>query len=264
MATVKQIYEILDDFAPFSTQMDFDNAGFLVGRGERTVTKILLALDITLPVVMEAKAMGAELIVSHHPVIFHPAKSICSGDPNGEILLSLAEYQLAAICAHTNLDVAVGGVNDALAQALGLEEIQVLLPYGTDSKGRTYGLGRMGTLPTPRTPLEFARQVKTDLGAGGVRCVDGGRPVHKVAVGGGACGSCLRDAWKLGCDALVTSDVKYDSFLDARALGISLIDAGHFPTENVVLPTLQATLSNALPDLEIVCTQVHKEVFFSL
>lgn len=264
MATVREIYEALDAFAPFSTQMDFDNAGFLVGRGEREVTKILLALDVTLPVVLEAQKLGAQLIVSHHPVIFHPAKTICSGDPTGEILLALIENNIAAICAHTNLDVAVGGVNDALAQALGLENIQVFLPDGTDAQGRTYGLGRVGNLAVPVSLPTFAEQVKAALGAGGVHCVDGGRPVVKVAVGGGACGSCLRDAWSQGCDVLVTSDVKYDVFLEAKARGMSLIDAGHYPTENVVLPKLKEVLETAFPELEILTSAVHKEVFFSL
>ncbi len=264
MATVRDIYEALDAFAPFSTQMDFDNAGLLVGRGERDITKILLSLDITLPVVEEAKKLGVGLVVSHHPVIFHPAKTICSGNPTGEILLALIENGIGAICAHTNLDVAVGGVNDALACALGLENIQVFLTDGTDAQGRPYGLGRVGELHQPTSLSTFAEQVKFALRAGGVRCVDGGRPVAKVAVGGGACGGCLQDAWRQGCDVLVTSDVKYDVFLEAKALGMSLIDAGHYPTENVVLPKLREVLETAFPELEILTSTVHKEVFFTL
>jgi len=264
MAAIRDVYDVLDAFAPFSTQMDFDNAGFLVGRGEREVAKILLSLDITLPVVEEAKRLGAGLVVSHHPVLFHPAKTVCSGDPTGEILLALIENGIGAICAHTNLDVAVGGVNDALAQALGLQNIQILLPDGTDAQGRPYGLGRVGELQHPVSLPAFAEQVKAALNAGGVRCVDGGRPVSKVAVGGGACGGCLQDAWRQGCDVLVTSDVKYDVFLEAKARGISLIDAGHYPTENVVLPKLKEVLEAAFPELEILTSAVHKEVFFTL
>lgn len=108
MATVREIYQYLDGLAPFSLQMEFDNAGFLVGRGERAVSKILVSLDITEEVAEEAAELGAELIVSHHPVIFRPAKSVTDGDPDGRVLLALAEHRIAAICAHTNLDAVAG------------------------------------------------------------------------------------------------------------------------------------------------------------
>ena len=123
MATVREIYQYLDGLAPFSLQMDFDNAGFLVGRGDRTVDKVLVSLDITEEVVAEAAQLGCQLIVSHHPVIFFPAKSVTDATPDGRILLSLVEHNIAAVCAHTNLDAVCGGVNDALARKLGLTNI---------------------------------------------------------------------------------------------------------------------------------------------
>ena len=142
MATVREIYQYLDGLAPFSLQMEFDNAGFLVGRGERAVSKILVSLDVTEEVAEEAAELGAELIVSHHPVIFRPAKSVTDGDPDGRVLLALAEHRIAAICAHTNLDAVAGGVNDALAQKLGLVQIEQLHQDGVDGSGRPYGIGR--------------------------------------------------------------------------------------------------------------------------
>jgi len=261
MATVNEIYAVLDRFAPFDTQMGFDNAGFLVGQGEQEVTKLLLSLDITLPVIEEARRLGVQLIVSHHPVIFDPVKQIVAGDPTGEKLIALIKGDLSAICAHTNLDVAAGGVNDALAAALGLRQVEVFLPEGTDGQGRPYGLGRIGVMENSFTLPEFAEKVKAALASNGVRYVDCGRPVHKVAVGGGSCGSCLRDAWEKGCDAFVTADVKYDVFLEAKALGIGLVDAGHYPTENVVLPVLERLLTEAFPNVEVHRSAVHKEVF---
>lgn len=265
MAVIKEIYQALDAFAPFHTQMSFDNAGFLVGREDASVTGILVALDITLPVIREAKALGANLIVSHHPVIFHPAKAMVSGDPTGDLLLTLAEERIGAICAHTNLDMAVGGVNDALAQAVGLQNIQIFLPQSEpDGQGRPYGLGRVGELSTPVSAREFALCVKQTLGASSVRCADAGRAVQRVAVGGGACGEYLRQAYDQGCDLFLTADVKYNLFLEAKALGISLLDAGHFPTENVVLPSLSALLTGRFPTVPIHLTQVHQEVYFSL
>lgn len=261
MATVNEIYQIIDQYAPFSTQMGFDNAGFLVGRGESEVTKILLTLDITVPVIEEARKLGAQLIVAHHPVIFDPVKRIVAGDPTGDKLMALIKYDISAICAHTNLDLAEDGVNEALAQALGLKELQIFEPFGVNEEGTPYGLGRVGTTDKEYSLTEFAVSVKEQLGSNGIRYVDANRPIRKVAVGGGSCGSSLYEAWKQGCDVFVTSDVKYDVFLDAKALGINLIDAGHYPTENVVLPKLEALLTKAVPEIKICQSIVHKEVF---
>ena len=262
MATVREIYQYLDGLAPFSLQMDFDNAGFLVGRGDRQVKKLLVALDITQEVAEEAVELGAELIVSHHPVIFHPAKSVTDGDPDGRILLTLIEGGVAAICAHTNLDAAAGGVNDCLARALELTQVEQLHQDGLLPDGSPYGIGRVGQARRPGLPAgEYAAFVKEKLGAASVRWADAGRPVSRVAVGGGSCGSMLEDALAAGCDTFVTADVKYDVFLRARALGLNLLDAGHYATEAVVCPALVRFLSEQFPSLEVVRSQVHKEVY---
>ena len=262
MATVREIYQYLDGLAPFSLQMDFDNAGFLVGRGDRQVDKILVSLDITEEVVAEAAQLGCQLIVSHHPVIFFPAKSVTDATPDGRILLSLVEHNIAAICAHTNLDAVSGGVNDALARKLGLTNIEQLKQDGVDASGRPYGIGRVGnTAGVPMYAPAFAAFVKEALGANGVRFVDARRPVRRVAVGGGACADMLKDALALGCDTFVTADVKYNGFLDAKALGVNLIDAGHYPTELVVVPVLAKWLADGFAKVEVLTTQTHKEVF---
>lgn len=262
MATVREIYQYLDGLAPFSLQMDFDNAGFLVGRGDRQVDKILVSLDITEEVVAEAAQLGCQLIVSHHPVIFFPAKSVTDSTPDGRILLSLVEHNIAAICAHTNLDAVSGGVNDALARKLGLTNIEQLKQDGVDASGRPYGIGRVGnTAGVPMYAPAFAAFVKEALGANGVRFVDARRPVRRVAVGGGACADMLKDALALGCDTFVTADVKYNGFLDAKALGVNLIDAGHYPTEQVVVPVLAKWLADGFAKVEVLTTQTHKEVF---
>ncbi|MBM6926456.1 Nif3-like dinuclear metal center hexameric protein [Pseudoflavonifractor phocaeensis] len=262
MATVREIYRYLDGLAPFSLQMDFDNAGFLVGRGDRQVDKVLVSLDITQEVAAEAAGLGCQLIVSHHPVLFFPAKSITDADPTGRTLLALAEGGIAAICAHTNLDAVSGGVNDALAQKLGLTQIEQLKQDGVDASGRPYGIGRVGnTAGVPMYAPAFAAFVKEALGANGVRFVDARRPVRRVAVGGGACADMLKDALAMGCDTFVTADVKYNGFLDAKALGVNLIDAGHYPTEQVVVPVLAKWLADGFPKVEVLTTQAHKEVF---
>lgn len=260
MTTVGEVFRFLQEKAPFELQEGFDNAGFLVGREESSINRILVSLDITEQVVREAADQGAQLIVAHHPVIFGGVTSVTDQTVTGRILLSLAENGIAAICVHTNLDSVEGGVNDALALRLGLTDIGQLKQAGVDGRGRPYGIGRVGMVP--EQPLyDFAMAVKRLLGANGIRLVDGGRSVHMVAVGGGACAEFMTDALAQGCDTFVTSDVKYHQFLEARALGLNLVDAGHFPTENVVCPVLQDWLSKRFPQVAVSVSQRHAEVF---
>ena len=150
---------------------------------------------------------------------------------------------------------------DSIAKPLGslgaLEEV--------DGSGRPYGIGRVGsTTGAPMYAPAFAAFVKEALVANGVRYVDARRPVRRVAVGGGACADLLRDALALGCDTFVTADVKYNGFLDAKALGVNLIDAGHYPTEQVVCPVLAKWLAAGFPQVEILSTSRHKEAFLYL
>ena len=262
MAAVKEIYQLIDNFAPFETQMDFDNAGFLVGRGDSAVERVLVALDITKVVVEEAVRRGCQLIVSHHPVIFGGVKSVTDETVTGRVLLALAENGLSAICAHTNLDAAEGGVNDCLAQRLGLTDTVLLEQDGTDRRGRAYGIGRIGQAHrTGVSGAEYAAYVKEKLGARSVRFEDAEIPVSRVAVGGGSCGSMLEQVRAAGCDTFVTADVKYDVFLSARAMGINLIDAGHYATENVVCPALVKLIAQAFPQVEVLLSADHREVY---
>ena len=259
MASVAEIYRYLDSRAPFSMQMSFDNAGFLVGRREAEVRRLLVALDITEEVAAEAAELGCQLIVSHHPVIFRPARSVTDADPTGRCLLALTENRIAAICAHTNLDAVAGGVNDALAKRLELTDVEQLHPDGVDAAGRSYGIGRVGTAPGHFYLPEFAAFVRERLDAQGLRLEDAGRPVRRVAVGGGACGSMLADAVAMGCDTFVTADVKYDQFLEARALGVNLLDAGHYATENVICDRVAQYLSQRFPEVSVLVSHRHKE-----
>jgi putative NIF3 family GTP cyclohydrolase 1 type 2 len=154
---------------------------------------------------------------------------------------------------HTNYDAAPGGVNDCLARAVGLAgELSILGPAFTDpGDGRAYGLGRVGRLPAPLSASELAREVRRTLDARGVRYVDGGRLCRLVAVGSGNSTSQWADVLRRGCDAFITGDVKHHLFLDAAQRGVTLIDAGHFPTEHIAVPPLAAHLRQALPDIKV-------------
>jgi dinuclear metal center YbgI/SA1388 family protein len=262
MITVQNIYQLLDEKAPFSTQMSFDNAGFLVGDRNQPVERVLVSLDITEEVVEEAHSLGCQLIVSHHPVIFHPLKQMTTDDPTARVVRALVKHDISAICAHTNLDMAVGGVNDCLAQACGLTDLSLLAIEGTNPDGTPLGCGRIGVRAAGTCSLaDYLAEVKTALRPNGLRFVDVGKPVYRVAVGGGACADYMDDAIRQGCDTFVTSDVKYNGFLDAKDKGINLIDAGHFPTENVVCPQLVNWLQEGFTQLEVTLSRQHHEVF---
>ena len=265
MATVGDIYRFLDQKAPFAFQAGFDNAGFLVGHEAGTVTRILVTLDITPEVIDEAIGQGAELIVSHHPVIWGQVSSVTDRSRTGRNLLALAEHRIAAICAHTNLDAAEGGVNSVLAKALGLVSPVPLQEDGRMEDGTPYGIGRVGRRARGPAPLQdFAHEVKEILQVPGLRFLDANKPVHKVAVGGGACGGMISQAAAHGCDTFVTAEIKHDGYLEARDLGINLLDAGHHATEVLICPVLAEWLRGAFPEVRVEVTRHQAEVFAAL
>ena len=214
MTTVADILMYIESIAPPYMKENWDNVGLLCGRKSKEVKKILVALDPFRNVIAEAIELGADLIVTHHPLIFgEEIKAVNEETETGRCLLTLVEHGIAAINAHTNLDLAPGGINDVLAQKLGLQEIEVVNPEGMDSDGRPYGLLRAGTVE--EQPLEqFLATVKSKLHCDGLRYA-GNSPVHKVCVGGGSCGSAFAEAHAHGCDTLVTADVKYNQFRSA-------------------------------------------------
>ena len=256
MITVFDVERALFDWAPRELAEDWDNVGLLCGRENREVTRILVALDPFEDVCREAQELGAELIVTHHPLIFVAPHSVTDRDSIGRAILYLAQHDIAAINMHTNLDCAVGGVNDVLARTLGLSDIHVIGPKKLDAKRRECGLLRAGTIKEmPFT--RFAAQVKSALSCEGLRYVDTGKPVHRVAVGGGACGSELLDVYDAGCDTFVTADCKYNQLWDAHDLGINLIDAGHFETENPVCVPLAGYLRDKFPQIKVMISEKH-------
>ena len=249
MPTVREIEELLFAWAPRELAESWDNVGLLVGDPEAQVERVLVSLDITEAVVEEAARIGARLIVSHHPVMnntWHPVQTIRPDDRQGRILTALIRGGIAAVCMHTNLDAAEGGVNDVLAEKLGLQHVVML----NEEK-----IGRAGELNCEIPLVEFISTVIKSLGCNGLRYVDAGRPVRRVAVGGGACGEYIPDAAALGCDTFVTSDLKYHTFLETE--GMNLIDAGHFPTEDLICPVIAARIAAAFPGVDVRRTSVH-------
>lgn len=248
MTKVQDILQFIESLAPVELKADWDNVGLLCGSSQKEVRKILVALDPFNHVCEEAVAWGADLLVTHHPLIFQPLSSVTDKSTVGRAVMTLLGGGVAAINAHTNLDCAAGGVNDTLANVLGLTDVAVI------GDAQLLRAGRFdSSLPM------FLTHVKERLGCDGLRYADGGKPVSRVAVGGGSCGSELQTVLDAGCDTFVTADVKYNQFWDAKELGLNLIDAGHFATENPVIPVLAAKLQKQFPDIEVKISQTHRD-----
>ena len=250
MNTVREIFDKLCEYAPPELQEAYDNAGFLLGRGSAEVDTALLSLDVTSEVADEAAARGAQLIISHHPLIWDAMKSVTDHQPQQEKLLRLAEHRIAVISMHTNLDIAEGGVNDVLLSLLGAKN---------EGSFDTEKCGRMGTLDRPMPLASFLAICKEKLATRGLRYYDAGRSVERIGVLGGAGGSNMIEAWQAGCDTYVTADVKYSVFLQARELGINLIDGDHFCTENPIMETLRARLSRDFPEVRFLLSERHNQ-----
>ena len=251
MTTVQDILQFIESVAPPALKMEGDNVGLLCGRTDKEVKTILVALDPFCSVCQEAVSENADLLVTHHPIIHGTISSVTDQTTYGQAILELMEHNISAINAHTNLDCADGGVNDTLAARVGLSGIEKI-------SADPYGLLRQGQVET-QSLEDFLAKVKSNLNCAGLRYADGGKPVQKVAVGGGSCGSELAAVAKAGCDTFVTADVKYNQFWDAKMLGINMIDAGHFHTENPVVAVLAKKIQAAFPQIQVKISKNHTD-----
>lgn len=225
--TLNEIINLMEQIAPPALAEDWDNVGLMLGRRDKEVKKILLALDMTKQSVDQSVQEKVDLIITHHPAIFKKLANMTDAVWQQDLLLTLAENGIAIYSAHTNFDIVNGGVNESLAQRLQLDNVTVL-----DEQS---GLGRVGEV-TETNLKNFASFVKQQLQADYVVLGDAGKPVKKVAICGGAGTDFIQQALAKGADTLVTGDVKYHSAQDAVFSGLNIIDAGHQPTE---LPAMQ-------------------------
>lgn len=233
MAKVKDFYGYLNSIAPFETQEDWDNSGMLVGDMNAEVKKAAVVLDITHEEIKKAKAIGADLIISHHPVIFNPIKSVTKGSVPYELVAS----SINALCCHTPLDIADGGTNDSLAELLGINVTRADDP-----------ILRLGTVE-PTTAENLAGKIAKTLNTR-VRYADAGKTIKKIALCTGAGCSLIEAAGEI--DAFITGDASHHNFLDCVQAGITLIAAGHYETEIIVVPVLVKKLQAQFPDIEII------------
>ena len=223
MATVRDIYNYIDSFAPFGTQAEWDNSGLLVGNENSVVNKIIFALDVTSDVIEQAKNISADLIVTHHPVIFKPVSNVL----NNSLIYKLIENNISIICAHTNYDKAVDGVNDILCYTVNADKIEKIDDTFLN----------ITTFENTYSTDEFAKHLKEKLN-GAVRYNNLDKTISKIAVCSGSGSDYLPLAKELQCDALLTGDASHHSFLDADEMGIVLFAAGHFETEMIAIKPL--------------------------
>ena len=244
MITVRDIYNSINQVAPFETQEKWDNSGFLVGDLNQEASGILISLDISLKAVQKAKESGCNLIFSHHPVIFSGLKSLYSDT----VVSKLVKNDISAICCHTPLDIAKGGINDLIVEKLTSEfEIaEEIFPIEAD------GLGRIITLKTPVTLQEFAQISKKALNCEVVRYSAGFQnQIQKIAICSGS-GASMLEELAGRCDCFLTGDVKHDRWYKAQELKIALLDCGHYHTEVIMIPYVAEKLRQAFPDLKII------------
>jgi dinuclear metal center YbgI/SA1388 family protein len=247
--TVGDFYDAIDSLAAFGTAESSDNAGLLVGSRQLPVSGALVALDATTEAIKEARELGANLIVTHHPVIFSGVRQIEAES----VLYRLIAAGISAISAHTNLDAAQGGVNDILCGLLGLENVRPL-------ESAIYpGLARVGELPAPMSARELAEHARSVIGVPVVKYTDCAQAIKTVAVCGGAGADLMPEAKAAEAGALVTAVVKHHQLVAAKGAGFALMDAGHYATEAAMIGPFAERLAAMLPGIRIVASKSQRD-----
>ncbi len=243
--TVQMVADAVNRLAPRRLAEEWDNPGLLIGEPSAEVKRILICLDVLDENIARATELDAQLIVAHHPLIFHAIKNIRFDLPHGRKISRLIKNDIAVFAAHTNLDIAAGGVNDLLAKKIGLVDVK---NFGDEE----FSLGRIGTLETPMTAENFARHVKNVLNADNVRLISAGDfAIKKVGLCGGAGAEFIHKAKFFGAQAFVTGDVKYHEAQAAVENQIHVVDAGHFATEYPIVHELADYLKDELKTFDV-------------
>ena len=246
---VKDIIGVIEDFAPLGLQEKWDNSGLCIGSPEDEVSSVLLGLDCTPELVDEAVACGADMIVTHHPLIFSGLKKISAEDPVGEAVIKAVRAGISIYAAHTSADKVLAGVSGAMAARLGLENVAIL-----DEDGEGTGLGVVGNLPQPLTASEAVELVKSRFGLKAMRA---SRPVEgmisRVAMCGGSGGSLIGAAKASGAQLYISGDISYHNFFTTE--GFMLMDIGHYESEIEIVDILFSLIKKNFPTFAVRITQ---------
>lgn len=250
MITVNDVEKALFEWAPEDLAVERDHVGLQAGERMKPVRHVLVSLDVTRAVISEAELIRADLIVSHHGLLnIRPTDDTDAG----AVMLALCRSGVSSVAMHTNLDAAQGGVNDVLAEKIGLTDVRVF-----DKKE---GIGRIGRLPKGMLIRDFAAVCKEAVGTCSVRYYDARKPVENVALCSGSSSTLLEDSIRAGCDTFVAGELKHRSFLTAGNRGVNLIECGHFATENVIVPAIVDYLQKRFRDLTVTASRESGEPY---
>ncbi|MBF8981981.1 Nif3-like dinuclear metal center hexameric protein [Lutibacter sp. B2] len=260
---LNDIANMMDNMIPNNLAEGWDNVGLLIGNPSNTIKKIMVCLEVTPEIINEAIGRKADLIICHHPLIFKAMKSIKTDEPIGNMVYKLIQNEIAVYCAHTNLDIIARGTNDVLADLLDIKEKRPLI---SSMKNEEFGLGRIGVLSRTTTLLEIVKSIKFKLGLRSVKVVGNDKKeINKIALCTGSGAEFISNAYKAGCDLYITGDVKYHDAQYAKQLGIAVIDAGHFETEDIVCKTLAKDIKNEMIekgyDIEVFVSDININPF---
>ena len=257
MSTMK-CSEILEKFEkdfPENAAEDWDNPGLLAGRRDSEIRTVYVTLDVTDEAVADAVSAGADLIVSHHPLIFSPVRRVTDEDRIGRRMLTMIEHHIACLAAHTNFDVRK--MADLNEKQLGLKNTEVLMVTG-ERDGLPEGIGRVGEVPEEMTLSSFCERVKAALSVPSVLCYgDADRTIRRAAVSGGSGKSVIGDAKKKRADVIVTGDIDYHTAIDSVADGLAVIDAGHYGTEYCFIDYMVGYFEKNFPELTVRKAKIH-------
>ena len=258
MKKVKEIIEVMETLAPTFLKEDFDNVGLMVGDREKEVKKVLLALDCTLKVVEEAKENNVDLIITHHPLIFRRPNNITTDTIQGRKIIELIKNDISLYSSHTNLDSAKNGLNDSIPKLLGYDSSDILEVNKRDEKA---GLGRIVTLDKPTTLDEIVDNVKKALNINNLRVVKGKEEVNKIAIINGSGQDFIGKAVSKGADCIITGDTTYHFASDYKEMGINIIDAGHFASEQIVFFNVMKNIIDKFTDIEFILSKVEEDPY---
>ncbi len=261
---IRTILDYLREFAPLSLAEDWDNTGLLIGSEDGNAERVLTCLTLTPDVAEEAVVANADLVITHHPVLFRAIKQLTDATAEGKMLLSLIAAGVAVYSPHTSYDSARSGINQQLVECLGLESIRPLRVADSDSDPASDndpdGSGRCGNLPEQKSLSDLVDFVKEALAIEHTQFVgDPSQAVRRVGVACGSAAEFMHDATRLGCDALLTGEARFHACLEARTMRIGLILPGHYATERPAMEQLAGILAREFPDLTVSASEVESD-----
>lgn len=258
MIKVNNIINEMELLAPTYLKEDFDNVGLMVGDKNKEVKKVLLALDCTLKVIEEAKKENVELIITHHPLIFKRPSSITTDTLQGKKIIELIKNDISLYSSHTNLDSVENGLNDTIVSILGFDNSKILEKNKRDDKA---GLGRIVSLKESIQLEDLISKIKKSLNINNLRVVKGKDKVNKIAIINGSGQDFIGKAVALGADCIITGDTTYHFASDYKEMEISILDVGHFASEQITFFNVMENLKKKFKDVEFITSTVEEDPF---